>query len=230
MCEPSHSIVQFPVENLVEAETINVAVQNAVSLDVLEKDGPLFIIPKGVRIGSYLNYSRLGFGHSEALGRLPRHVRSRLPRDVKYEVGWWDRSVHLDGPFFRRWDAAEIEREESLESATIYAHRSSIGDTKMLRRFLEQTLNTTTRPWAYMSQVFALLSSKGRDAFDMMIRRAFRFHKQFSLESTVFDLMRELRSRKIVIGIILKLTRTRNYLTTEWADDSKLWLPSGVTA
>jgi hypothetical protein len=210
MCEPSHSIIQYPTQHYDSGEPTKIES----IFDQLQ-------VPKGIVIGSFINYSALGFGHSEALGKLPSTTRYKLPRDTKYEAHWWDRTVCLDGYI----SLPEYIRDESLESATTYAHRSSIGDLKILRRFLETSLMKSRHSHMYSHYLFQLFSSKGRQELYQSLDRIFNF-KSYSLESTLSTLLLDRTNKAKVIGMILKITRKRENMSDAWADDKVLWTPN----
>lgn len=205
MCEPTHSIVQYPT--VVEGEPIGHLVQAAIERP--ETKG--LLLPTGSLIYGYLNYSSLGFGHSEAVGRLPYHVRSRLPEDMKYEAKWWDRTVRRDWG----WDAPGYIDPNSYESAETYAQRSSIGSLPILRRFLEQTLMKTFRPSSYVSPFLEILNDNGQSALRESISKIFS-GKNINNQYTLSTLLESEKKEK-VIGMMLKTTRNPRNLRDVWA-------------
>lgn len=118
MCEPNHSIVAYPdnddkgptaprVENIPEAKT-----------------GIL------TRIKRWFFLSKMGFGHSEAVGAVSPFARQQvMPADTRYEARWWERQVILDGSF----NALSLDYFESRKLArtdiyTDYSKRVSPWD------------------------------------------------------------------------------------------------------
>jgi hypothetical protein len=232
MCEPSHSIVQYPAFDPETQDPIKDLVKTAVataqSLEIADAPTPekadaiksSLILPQGVVIDRFINYSRLGSGHSEAIGKLSPRIRCRLPEDVKYEAHWWERSVKLDG---RKpgW-VNDYGPEESLSSATVYANRSSIGDMKIFRRFFENSLRHTDRPSSYVEPFLQMINGKGRDYLARSIKR-FYSGKTYSLDMTIISALGGPQKERM-IGLLLKTTRVREYLNDAWAD-GELWLP-----
>lgn len=233
MCEPSHSILQFPTEipnsDVDYLPRIQSAVGQSFNLQVesaqpkqrkIIKDS-IISIPQGTVIGSFINYSRLGSGHSECLSKLRHTIRGYLPDDMKYEAQWWDRKVKPDCYINPVW-LREILIEESLLSAISYAKRSSIGDLKILRRFLESSLRATENHERYTCMFFYdLLSEKGREGLMGSLKRFFdgKAIRPISINVLIKD---EVFSER-VIGIMMKMTRKREFLNDAWADDVVLW-------
>ncbi len=232
MCEPSHSIVQYPVSDPETQEPIRDLVKTAVAtaqnLEIAEAPTPekaeaiksSLILPQGVVIDRFINYSRLGSGHSEAIGKLSPRIRCRLPEDVKYEAHWWERSVKLDGRK-PRW-VNDYGPEDSLNSATVYANRSSIGDMKIFRRFFENSLKHTDRPANYVDPFLSMINNKGREHLARSIKK-FYHGKGGSLALTITSALLGPEKDRM-IGLLLKITRVREYLNDAWAD-GELWLP-----
>lgn len=102
MCEPYHSIVQYPerdkddndhgpkITGLGQRQSLG-----SKALDFMKK------------IKSWFHFSKMGSGHSEAI-RANRTTELWLPPDTRYEVAWWNRSVKRDGKYTgHEFDAAE---------------------------------------------------------------------------------------------------------------------------
>lgn len=158
MCEPTHSIVQFPDQDdkgdPIEAK-----------IDALPSDGIM------KKIGSWLHISHCAYGHSEALGRISPMARLFLPRDTKYEAQWWDRSVHRDGSFH----GPEYNRVLALDAATCYANKVSIGTLGQVRQFLENSIRKSEmHKDAYIARyINNMLNRSGREAFLEKIKNLF---------------------------------------------------------
>ncbi len=235
MCEPSHSIIQYPTIDPESQDPIRDAVRMAVSnahqIEINEAPNEevaaaiksSLMLPQGVISGHFINYSRLGSGHSEAIGKLPARVRLRLPEDVKYEAHWWNRSVKLDSRL-PNW-VKLIGVDESKDSATVYANKTSIGDLKIFRRFLENSLLHSERPGNYAGPFFQMLSLKGFANFEKSLKRI--FNGKFSVSDTLHSVFKskDKKTKAKVIGMMLNMTRKRENLVDEWSDDTKLWVP-----
>ena len=171
-------------------------------------------------IDGFYHLSRFGKGHSESrysrLGRL-----ADIPKYTAYEIMWWDREVKLDGALYvprLDVDGKKIERlagfirkvhgDHAYEACKKYAERTSIGDTGVLRRFLEQTLGTTERLVAYETPLDQLLSSLGRDEF----RKRLRLADISKLSEADSNTEKKIRLIKIVCG----LTRNPSFLNESW--------------
>lgn len=155
MCEPYHSIVQFPDQDDDGGQT-----ETRLQFGL----GKLYDI--GKKISSWFHFSRMGMGHSESItdvmGRDPLSIgrsQLQLPPMTRYEAAWWKREVHRDGTY----RGHEFDANFALEAAEAYAKKVSIGDLRMLRRFLETTLQKTDRISMYVQSFFEMLNPTGRD-------------------------------------------------------------------
>ena len=201
MCEPSHSIVQFPDEDD-RGPTGGL-------IDALPQEGFWERMKK--RIGNWFHLSKMGRGHSETLGHLTLPGRRLLPPDTKYEAHWWERTVVLDG----RFNGIEFDKAWALECANEYAHQVSIGSMHQLRQYLEVSMRKSYRPSSYLTAFTQMLNAKGRDAFQVKIKhlpfihqRA--FYEDYHIQDGFVD-----KAIKVMLGF----TRKRELLVPEWADD-----------
>jgi hypothetical protein len=207
MCEPTHSIVQFPDQD--DDGNPTGGLVDAIPLETKGQDGFWQWMKK--RIGSWFHFSRLGNGHSEALGLLTVQARRRLPADTKYEATWWNRKVHLDGLF----NGQQYDAQLALDCATTYAKAVSIGGLTQLRRFLATSMKKSERPWSYAETFVQMLKMEGYNAFNKLVKKFFGSVKQ-ACTSKLDEL----------IKLMLGFTRKRRFLVDAWADDGKLWVPA----
>lgn len=211
MCEPHHSIVQYP-EYVDDKPTASI-LQAAISTRITVPDNTI-VIPQGIRIGSHIHFSSMGKGHSESMAKLGIR-RLHLPTDTKYETQWWDRKVKLDGYYY----GEDYDREDALDSATVYANRVCIGNICKLRQFLESSLKFSDGAASYIRQFQELLTGKGWLAFEDKMRRILggrnRFIPYFGPLPSGFE--------QQLINAALGMTRKRELLVPEWSDNSALW-------
>jgi hypothetical protein len=209
LCEPTHSIVQFPDQD--DNQNPTGPLVEAIPLET--KDGGMWQWLRK-KIGSWFHFSRLGFGHSESVGQLSLSARMRLPADSKYEALWWNRCVRLDGLF----NGPHYDAKPALECAETYAKAVSIGGLTQLRRFLETSMRKSERPWNYADAFVQMLKKEGCDAFNKMVKK-------------FFDNVRKACASNLdsLIKLMLGLTRKRKLLVDVWSDDTKLWLPGGAS-
>jgi hypothetical protein len=132
MCEPYHSIKQFP------------------------DDGPRSwgIKQFAKKIGRWLHLSRMGSGHSGAMMcattlSLGEYESFILPDSYDYEVAWWERIVRNDGQASRDIDA--------MAAAKTYADKTSIGSLHALRQFLKESIFKSSRSSEYLHQFSEIL-------------------------------------------------------------------------
>lgn len=220
MCEPFHSVTQWPTqdqdgnptESRVEQLVQNPKAPEKTSLwpggAVLETRTILETATKTVwdwfkKIGSWLHLSVMGKGHSEsAEHRIPLAARAYLPLDTKYEVQWWNRNVRLNGSY----NGFDFDKQEALDCATLYANKVSIGNMHLLRKFLETSMRHSPYPFRYLEAFYQMLKGGGKDVLSKKIKDLFGGKpKHFQLES--------------VIKVMLGITRKREFLVQEWDVD-----------
>jgi len=135
MCEPTHSIVQFPN---------NDDQGNSTEPRVRSKLGK--IAEWGKKIRDWFHFSTMGAGHSANL-ELVGAQEILLPSSTQYEALWWNRTVHIDG----RYRGKEFDKEIAGNAAHSYAKEVSIGNLTKLRMFLETSMRKSERPGMYIN-------------------------------------------------------------------------------
>lgn len=156
MCEPAHSIVQYPPDN----------------------DGTHFGTPETIlsklgnwtkKIGRWFHISKMGKGHSAATMHGHRQLLY-LPEPVNYEGFWWNKgSFELDG-----YSRIVVPGDPQFEAAKEYHMRACMGSMSIFRRFFEASLQNTNRHSSYVSRFSeCVLTSKGKDLLRSKIRRLF---------------------------------------------------------
>lgn len=208
MCEPNHSIVQYP-EDRGDGNPTMTMLEPSIGKKILEL---------GKKFWKWLHFSKLGTGHSEAIRALGS-FSSLIPQEVRYEAQWWDRTVKLDG----LWHGEAFDREPALAAATDYAKVVSIGSLTALRQFLDVSLRKTERIYLYtMYFLEQLLNQKGRDLANRKLKTT-----NINVCLIRGSLGRQLGGSQLesLIKVILGMTRRRDLLNDAWADDSSLWTP-----
>jgi hypothetical protein len=213
MCEPNHSIVQYPDEDD--------RGPTATRIEALPEVKEGWFKEKLKQILRWFHLSRPGFGHSEAIGAVPILARTNfLPTDTKYEARWWDRRVVLDGAYHGH----QFDKDEALACATEYANRVSIGSLQALRNFLEVSMRKSASMVLYVRRFLSdMLRKEGRDLLWAKVRlilgaRAVADSRLNYQLITVAD-----DKREAVIKAVIGFTRKRSLLVPEWSDDNKLW-------
>lgn len=206
MCEPYHSIVQYPERDEHDNDQgPKISGLGARALDFMKK------------VKSWFHFSKMGSGHSEAI-RANRVTDLWLPPDTRYEVAWWNRTVKRDGAYHGHgFDAVE-----ALECAEQYAKSVSIGDLGQLRRFLSVSLVKTERPHSYVEQFRQILNPQGRRALDDKMKWI-GFDEGVGYRWRLLVISDQVRER--IVKSLVGLTRKRHLLVPEWADDKTLWTP-----
>jgi hypothetical protein len=179
----------------------------------------------------FFHLSRFGQGHHESRSaRLGRSNWMSL-QATSYEIKWWERKVQFDGPLVIPQDVEnslgmprpvldkmrELIRGEALIACTLYAKKTSIGDLKIFRRFLEETIRATPSLPSYQEVLFDLFKGAGRDELTRRLQQA----ELDTIWSSGVKIDRPQRDRlaKVVCG----LTRDRTLIRDEWADDNAIW-------
>lgn len=201
MCEPHHSIVQFPTDD-----------------DSPSAQGGLSTLGKvmdwGKKVWEYFHFSKLGSGHTESMYWARAHGLS-VPTPTLYETAWWSRNVRLDGSFVGNPNL----KNTGLEAARIYSNDVVLGSMGKLRQFLTMSIVKSDRPESYAAVfVDSMLNAMGRQQFTDRWRKIFR--ESFYMGAySIFETQKEAAT-KFVLGY----TRRRDLLVPEWSDVGSLWL------
>ena len=212
MCEPAHSIVQYPERPSDDDERFG----GNVPMDSLLKSGLGKAMSWGKKIGSWFHFSKLGSGHSEAI-ELSGQALLILPEHTRYEGLWWERRFIIDGPYHGQ----PCDRDEALEVAEMYHQRSVMQNMSSFRRFFEQSVFRSDRSYGYVRHLLEdVMNADGRDAVTQRLRRV--FGRSMSLRRLFgYKSDKKERATKVIMGF----TRQRNLFLPHWADDSQLWTP-----
>jgi hypothetical protein len=211
VCEPSHSVVQFR-DN--DDDDQNLSAQGG-SYKRAMLTTKLRDFAK--RVKSWFHVSRLGYGHSEAVGNVLSTV-SLWDMDsilTRYEGHWWNRTVVFDG-WFR---GPSFDKEFALEAATEYCHNVCTGNLSLLRQFLKTSLQKTKRHDGYADAFRLMLNEKGKRQFEWDVKKKLKKSVREVFSSP--DPALRAASTNLVLGY----TRKRHLLIPEWADDNTLWTP-----
>lgn len=148
MCEPYHSIVQYP-EDFDDSHFSDIGVGNKLKL---------LLGHWGKKIDSWFHISKMGAGHSLATSFGVKQL-GYLPPSIDYEGEWWYKNFKLDMPLRFK------NNVEAYEAAKKYHERVCIGDIQKFRRFLETSLRKSVRPKGYLTKLPLIFNSKGQDLF-----------------------------------------------------------------
>ena len=233
MCEPYHSIVQYPEDggppSREDQDRGNDSPTGSHGMSVRERLGKwLGNASARIRqIKGWFHLDKIGGGHSAAVAveRRPAFVGSPLiiPGYTAYENAWWDRSVHLDG----RYGGWPHERTEAMMCAEQFAKELVNGSLPNLRHFLELSLQKTAaeRRGGYVDAIYErLLSPKGRRQVDKKLVHAIGL--QPNLLARTWLWLRDPVRLQAVINTLMGATRKRENLNDRWAMDDKLWVPN----
>jgi hypothetical protein len=175
----------------------------------------------------------MGRGHTESIVDTPlKNAKLEEIGYALYECRWWDRKVTRDG--FRGRGVGKLfsaegrtfkdmVNAETLEAATEYANRVSIGNMTMLRQFLTMSLKNTDRVAVYVEAFYNMLNAKGRDelrAKAKIVTGTPLSKYDVSMYTPSFWTKEKLTG---VINLLCGFTRKRELLIPEWADDGLIW-------
>ena len=196
MCEPAHSIVQYPPDS---DHFGGMATES-----ILSKLGNW-----AKRIGRWFHISKMGRGHTAAT----MHGRQQLlylPTPVNFEGFWWDKGrFELDS-----WGDKFIKSgDEQFEAAREYHMRSCMGSMQIFRRFFEASLQNTDMPMLYVSRFQeCVMTSEGGDKLQDKINRIFPRVTNF-----------QGKTKERFIKLVMGFTRKRGLLVPEWSEDDVFW-------
>lgn len=212
MCEPAHSVVQYPDEPY----------DGPFSDGQSQRDALTTALGKGFgwmkKIGSWLHLSKFGAGHSGAKSNMTAlswndRTRLYLPSPTNYEGLWWERKFELD-----MCQASN----DAFESAKEYHLRSAMGNMSIFRRFLETSMKNSRSPHLYVQALLdAVLSPAGRD------KMLEKFRQVFGRSATSDTVLGNSRTVERGIKIVMGITRKRNLFLPHWSEDDLLWVPGG---
>jgi len=225
MCEPCHSIVQYPDHDDDDRSSGTPTEQRISKLGQWLR-----------KFGQWLHLSKMGNGHSEAVAKTSLQAELFIPTPTLYEVNWWERKMHIDGAFRggfnnigrnalgsqyqpNEWsehsrELREMVRKEAFDAAQHYANAVSIGNMTTFRRFLTTSLQKSDQPSKYVSHFQFMLNRDGRDLFLKKVA-------EFTMRCGRVSKVNVDRMTKLILGF----TRKRELLIPEWADDKSLWVP-----
>lgn len=209
MCEPYHSVLQFPNEND-DGTPLGPVLERAVT-----KRGWL------KRILGWFHISKMGSGHSETLN-VRKEALLWLPQPYYYENAWWERTVRKDiSPGRRMADFPE----EALEAAKEYSDRVVTGSLPAFRRFLETSMQTSESPHKYVENFILCLNQNGQDQLYTKLKRICNISSML-FTNFRYTMLTDPQKKRSIISTILGFTRKRELLVPVWADDNQLWLPN----
>lgn len=216
MCEPCHSVVQYPRDyddsdlpfggNMDKESRLKAAL------------GKAFGWTK--KIGKWFHFSRFGSGHSGATMERGRQSLY-LPTPTLYEGEWWHRQFKLDG-----WGARADEL--ALAAAEEYHQASVMGNMSLFRRFLETSMLKSKHGRGAAAYVEVLLehvfTAEGANKLLEKFRRVFG-----KSATPAYVLSRRAHEQEVERGIkvVMGFTRKRGLFLPHFADDDKLWVPGG---
>ncbi len=212
MCEPAHSIIQYPNHD----DDDNIPFGGQMSMDQrLKATLGQKVAALGKRIKNWFHFSKMGSGHTDSI-QLSGRASLILPEHTRYEGLWWDRKFILDDI---RYNGASVDAETAFDCAKLYHENVVMQNMSSFRRFLEASIRKSTYPNLYINRfVEGVLNPLGRDKFMNKLRRVFgkgtHTHTVFSIYSENFE---------PGIKVLMGFTRKRELYLPHWADDQKLW-------
>lgn len=212
MCEPTHSIVQFP--NDYDDSDLPFGHH-------IDKESRLKAAIKGAwgkTLGRWFHFSKVGSGHSGAL-MLTGQQTLMLPKETKYEGIWWERDFKLDD----RPTTQTMRGGDAFACAREYHDRSCMGSLSLFRRFLEQSMLTSTYSRAYVELLIEqVFNEKGRNEVIRKLKRVLGARITNPI-AVGFNKRASDKRKKQAIDCVMGFTRKRELYLPHFADDTKLW-------
>jgi len=210
MCEPYHSVVQYPAVNAQGDDVTNLL--NAVSGRIR--------LTQGQKILDWVHYARSGFGHSETINKVPLADRM-LPEATRYEGAWWNREFTIDGGYAGH----DFDAERALEAAHFYSKQHALGSVITLQDFLRGALSNSAEPEQYLDLIVEKLVKPSVRA---VVWDSLKEHLKGDKPNTRHKFNSTFRKHLqfgALLAEALNIAGNRELLVPEWADDDKLWTP-----
>ena len=203
MCEPSHSITQYPDDDQGGGQGPTIT-----RLQMgLKKVGKAL-----KKIGKFFHLSRMGTGHSES-AEWAFTNKIVLPKATLYEGYWWDRRFSIDGAF--RFHSSLIH--DAFNSAKEYHERVVFQNIQSFRRFLEDSLRATDRVQAYTDRLrLFVFNESGKRELDSRLRLA-------GVTPNISSRTMSAQTKEHLINAVMGITRKRKWFKSHFADDDQLW-------
>jgi len=216
MCEPAHSIVQYPTD-----------FDSPVSSQLDKKSLLAAALGKGFgwakKVGEYFHLSKFGAGHHENTGSLSYRSSIYLPDPVLWEGLWWKREFKFDG--LVGWNSSSIPGSKT--AAQEYHNSSAMGNMSLFRRFLETSMRKSSCPYVYVETMLEnVLTSEGVNKLLEKFRRVFG-----QSTSPAYVMSRSSSKQQIekAIKVVMGFTRQRRLFLPHFSDDDSLWVSGGRT-
>lgn len=216
MCEPYHSVVQYPSD--FDDSDLPFGGNMDKKARLQSALGKAFSWTK--KIGNWFHFSRFGAGHSGATMETARSSLY-LPTPLLYEGEWWHRQFKFDG-WCKKVDPL------ALEAAEKYHKTSVLGNMSLFRRFLETSMVKTNHPQGAAVYVETMLeyvfTAEGAN------KLLEKFRRVFGRSATFNHVMNQRSHERAVekgIKIVMGFSRKRELFLPHFADDDSLWVPGG---
>ena len=238
MCEPCHSIIQFPLST---EEGTNFNFESRFGISVIDRLKRIFgkYFSRGRVVNEhgfdYFHISQFGYGHSQVLRKVIKQkpetalraqsidIISDLPMHYQYEVDWWntplfpDYAIRLDPMVMRRACLPAIRpehRSSAVAAASHYNIASCTGNVKQFRRFLEESM-IATRGF--------LFDYSGSFGCMLIPSESHKLHKTLDRIRKDYGVDNEDSVRMPYVRAVMGYTRRRKAWKPFWADNDTFW-------
>jgi hypothetical protein len=214
MCEPGHSIVQYPDHTTDDNLPFGGQMDQESRLKAILGS----VADWACKVGRWFHCSTLGGGHSMATKPISYQVHRYLPRATDYENNWWNRSLVIDGVY----QGPALDRDEAFAAAKTYSDEVVTGSVAKLRRFLEVSITRSKfHAYSYVTNLMEdTFTAEGRQAVMDRFRQLFHVHNIGDLRRVFGGAMKQ-----VAVNCLLGFTRRRKLFLPVWADDDGLWRP-----
>lgn len=212
MCEPYHSIVQYPKEAIIADRLHNCDTESYIKA-ALGKGYGLLSLEE-----DWIHLSKFGEGHHSKANNLFNRSFLYTVSPTLWEGEWWTRTFKIDS-FGRGSRGRAVESEQA---AFAYHNRSVMGNMSLFRRFLETSMLQTRSLMGAFTYVDPLLTdvltSEGANQL------LDKFQKVF--DDPPYRVLSRRGNRKEIergIKVVMGFTRKRELFQSHFADDDSLW-------
>lgn len=220
MCEPNHSIVQYP-DHPTDDDDQAPPFSSQMDQETQIKSVLGRVADWGRKVLRWFHFSKLGGGHAAATLVTARQSLL-LPSATNYEGEWWARKIKVDGMYC----GPKVDQAEAFDAAKTYYNDVAVGSLSKFRRFLGTSImRSPVYGMSYVTRFLeGMLTPEGRDKLLAKFRAAFGIQNARGLDSLFgFSAKSKPKPKQQAVDCLLGFTRQRGLFVPVWADDASLW-------
>jgi len=211
MCEPYHSVVQYPTNFSDDDLFMSGQMDNETRIKSVFGRGADWL----KKIKGWFHFSSFGAGHHWAI---PPKAEEYLPKPLLYEGEWWNRKFAFDG-----YDWPQLS-DASVAAAREYHNQSAMGNVCLFRRFLETSMLRSKAYHGASTYVTRLiedvLTTDGVNKLLEKFRRVFGKHAK---PGSAMNSQCHPKQVKKGVDVVMGFVRKRVLFLPHFADDAGFW-------